>query len=198
MLGKEQNKSACGGYIVWAIHNNMYCDGRDFYVCSSVAYYSTCRALMATKYNANLSMFQMSFVYFILLLFLLYNKYLIPHTYIYIYSGITYRIRGAERKVAFWKFGICAIADSQGNFLLLKGFQCTTVTSVMILMIFSVPAALLFSISLLRVKYKFSHFIGCFVALLGIIIAITFDTIKNAQNCRYIYIYIYKLKSNPD
>ncbi|XP_076374039.1 solute carrier family 35 member F2-like isoform X2 [Tachypleus tridentatus] len=67
-----------------------------------------------------------------------------------------------------WKYFLVAAADVEANFLLVKAYQYTSLTSVQLLDCFTIPVVLALSWILLKVRYKIVHILGVGVALLGV------------------------------
>ena len=49
---------------------------------------------------------------------------------------------GVPLRVHWWKYFILALADVEGNFLLVKAYQYTTITSVQLLDCFTIPCVM--------------------------------------------------------
>jgi solute carrier family 35 protein F1/2 len=73
-----------------------------------------------------------------------------------------------------------SIADSQASFLgnLAYNFE-VSIASVGMLSSFTIPCAMVLSYFFLRVRYKTKHFLGTFIALLGLVFVVTSDILVN-------------------
>ncbi|KAK6168608.1 hypothetical protein SNE40_019805 [Patella caerulea] len=71
-------------------------------------------------------------------------------------------------KTQGWKYALLAVIDVEANYLVVKAYSFTSVTSVQVLDSFSIPAVMLLSYIFLRVKYHISHIIGAIICLIGI------------------------------
>ncbi|XP_022247328.1 solute carrier family 35 member F2-like [Limulus polyphemus] len=67
-----------------------------------------------------------------------------------------------------WKYFLVAVADVEANFLLVKAYQYTTLTSIQLLDCFTIAMVLALSWLFLKVRYKIVHILGVGVALLGV------------------------------
>ncbi|XP_071334488.1 solute carrier family 35 member F1 isoform X2 [Trachinotus anak] len=113
---------------------------------------------LADDFHANTPVFQ-SFLNYILL-FLVYTT--------------TLAVRQGEGnllailKQRWWKYMILGLIDIEANYLVLKAYQYTTLSSVQLLDCFVIPVVLLLSWFFLLVRYKATHFVGAGLCLLGI------------------------------
>ncbi|KAG7509426.1 solute carrier family 35 member F1 [Solea senegalensis] len=71
-------------------------------------------------------------------------------------------------KQRWWKYMILGLIDIEANYLVLKAYQYTTLSSVQLLDCFVIPVVLLLSWFFLLVRYKAAHFVGVGLCLLGI------------------------------
>ncbi|XP_035710828.1 solute carrier family 35 member F2 isoform X2 [Folsomia candida] len=82
--------------------------------------------------------------------------------------------RPAERnlfpvlKMRGWKYALVALADAEANFLVVKAYRYTTLTSVQLLDCFTIPTVLSLSWLVLRIRYKVAHILGVSICLLGV------------------------------
>ncbi|KAI3364025.1 hypothetical protein L3Q82_010784, partial [Scortum barcoo] len=113
---------------------------------------------LADDFHANTPVFQ-SFLNYILL-FLVYTT--------------TLAVRQGEGnllailKQRWWKYMILGLIDIEANFLVLKAYQYTSLSSVQLLDCFVIPVVLLLSWFFLLVRYKAVHYVGAGLCLLGI------------------------------
>eukprot|EP00501_MAST-03F_sp_TOSAG23-6_P000798 GSMAST32.ASY1.ANO1.828.1 assembled CDS len=68
----------------------------------------------------------------------------------------------------WWKYAILALFDVEANFVVVKAYQYTKVTSILLLDCFSVPVCMFLSYIFLTAKYTRYHFIGCILCFSGI------------------------------
>ncbi|XP_048387017.1 solute carrier family 35 member F1 [Stegostoma tigrinum] len=112
---------------------------------------------LVEDFHANTPVFQ-SFLNYILL-FLVYT------TTLAVRQGEENLLAILKRR--WWKYMILGLIDIEANYLVIKAYQYTTLTSVQLLDCFVIPVVLLLSWFFLLVRYKALHFIGVGVCLLG-------------------------------
>ncbi|XP_065585030.1 solute carrier family 35 member F2-like isoform X2 [Artemia franciscana] len=71
-------------------------------------------------------------------------------------------------KNRWWKYLIVSILDVEANYLVVKAYQYTTLTSIQLLDCFTIPVVLLLSWVVMRVRFKIIHIVGVSVSLMGI------------------------------
>ncbi|XP_051908136.1 solute carrier family 35 member F1 isoform X2 [Hippocampus zosterae] len=71
-------------------------------------------------------------------------------------------------KQRWWKYMILGFIDIEANYLTLKAYQYTTLSSVQLLDCFVIPVVLLLSWFFLLVRYKFIHVVGTLLCLMGV------------------------------
>ncbi|XP_041355023.1 solute carrier family 35 member F1-like [Gigantopelta aegis] len=77
------------------------------------------------------------------------------------------RTFGFLLKNYWWKYLLLSLVDVEANYLAIKAYSYTTVTSVQLLDCISLPTVMLLSAVFLRVRYHATHFTGAFICLLG-------------------------------
>jgi drug/metabolite transporter (DMT)-like permease len=85
-------------------------------------------------------------------------------------------------KVEWWKYAFLAACDVEGNFLLVKAYQYTTITSVQLLDCFTIPMVMLFSCCFMRTVYNRKHLLGAFICLVGLALLITSDLLSKRND----------------
>lgn len=113
---------------------------------------------LAEKYKVNTPMFQ-SFLNYCLL-FLVYTVMLAFQ------SGSDNLLDILRRK--WWKYILLGLADVEANYLMVKAYQYTTLTSVQLLDCFGIPVLMALSWFILHARYRVIHFIAVCVCLLGV------------------------------
>uniref|UniRef100_A0A8C8JAD4 Solute carrier family 35 member F1 n=2 Tax=Oncorhynchus TaxID=8016 RepID=A0A8C8JAD4_ONCTS len=126
---------------------------------------------LADDYHANTPVFQ-SFLNYILL-FLVYT------TTLAVRQGEENLLAILKRR--WWKYMILGLIDIEANYLVIKAYQYTTLTSVQLLDCFTIPVVLLLSWFFLLVRYKAVHFVGVGVCLLGIGLMVGTDVLVGRQ-----------------
>ncbi|XP_008579419.1 PREDICTED: solute carrier family 35 member F2 [Galeopterus variegatus] len=113
---------------------------------------------LAERYKVNTPMLQ-SFVNYCLL-FLIYTVMLAFR------SGSDNLLEILKRK--WWKYILLGLADVEANYLIVRAYQYTTLTSVQLLDCFGIPVLMALSWFILYARYRVIHFIAVFVCLLGV------------------------------
>ncbi|XP_065057905.1 solute carrier family 35 member F2-like [Rhopilema esculentum] len=83
-----------------------------------------------------------------------------------------------------WKYLILGLADVEANYLLVKAYTFTTLTSAQLCDSFTIPTVLILSCLILRVRYKASHYIGVVLCVAGAVCLIFTDTRDTQQNAK--------------
>ncbi|XP_047657866.1 solute carrier family 35 member F1 [Tachysurus fulvidraco] len=126
---------------------------------------------LASDYHANTPVFQCFLNY--ILLFLVYT------TTLAVRQGEENLLAILKRR--WWKYMILSVIDIEANYLVIKAYQYTTLTSVQLLDCFVIPVVLLLSWFFLLVRYKVVHFVGVGVCLLGIGCVVGADVLVGRQ-----------------
>jgi solute carrier family 35 protein F1/2 len=105
--------------------------------------------------------------YFLLALFL-------PHLF--------YERRAVRLEGDWWKYVLLAIVDVEANYVLVKAYEYTSVTSIMLLDCFTIPASMLLSHTFLRASYSRNHFFGVAFCAAGIALLVYGDLHQSAQD----------------
>jgi solute carrier family 35 protein F1/2 len=124
--------------------------------------------LLSTKYNVNVPTAQSTLNY--LLLAIVY--------------GILY-----FRKVSFWatvksKWFIyfpLAFVDVEANYFVVKAYQFTSITSVMLLDCFTIPCVMAFTFFILKTRYNWRHLVGVLACLGGLGVLVYSDASSNKE-----------------
>ncbi|XP_058685522.1 solute carrier family 35 member F2 [Poecile atricapillus] len=113
---------------------------------------------LAEKYQVNTPMLQ-SFINYSLLL-LVYTTMLAFRTG----SDSLWQIL----KQRWWKYIFLGLADVEANYVMVKAYQYTTLTSVQLLDCFGIPVLMALSWFILRARYRLIHFLAVAICLLGV------------------------------
>ncbi|XP_066103584.1 solute carrier family 35 member F2 isoform X1 [Saccopteryx bilineata] len=113
---------------------------------------------LAEKYKLNTPMLQ-SFINYCLL-FLIYTVMLAFQ------SGSDNLLYILKKK--WWKYILLGLADVEANYLIVRAYQYTTLTSVQLLDCFGIPVLMALSWFVLYARYRVIHFIAVAVCLLGV------------------------------
>ncbi|KAK9288195.1 hypothetical protein L1049_016644 [Liquidambar formosana] len=91
-----------------------------------------------------------------------------------VYGGIVlYRSKALKAK--WYYYVILALVDVEANFLVVKAYQYTSLTSVMLLDCFSIPCVIILTWLFLKTKYRFRKFIGVAVCVAGLVVVVFSD-----------------------
>ncbi|KAI5266461.1 solute carrier family 35 member F2 isoform X1 [Manis pentadactyla] len=113
---------------------------------------------LAERYKVNTPMLQ-SFINYCLL-FLIYTMMLAFQ------SGSDNLFYILKRK--WWKYILLGLADVEANYLIVRAYQYTTLTSVQLLDCFGIPVLMALSWFILYSRYRVIHFVAVAVCLLGV------------------------------
>lgn len=73
-----------------------------------------------------------------------------------------------------WKYLIVAVIDVEANYLVVKAYQYTTLTSIQMLDCITIPVVLGLSFIILNTRYRWTHIVGiliCMVGLVGLVVS---------------------------
>ncbi|XP_070568701.1 solute carrier family 35 member F2-like [Ptychodera flava] len=71
-------------------------------------------------------------------------------------------------KTRWWKYLFVAAVDVEANYLVVKAYQYTNLTSIQLLDCITIPVVLLLSFIVLRVRYRWLHYVGVGICLIGV------------------------------
>mmetsp|Transcript_56001 Transcript_56001/g.124919 ORF Transcript_56001/g.124919 Transcript_56001/m.124919 type:complete len:369 (+) Transcript_56001:52-1158(+) len=89
------------------------------------------------------------------------------------------QIRSEGLKLPWWRYALWALADVEGNYLVVLAYRYTSVASAMLLDGFTGPAAMLLSRFLLGTSYTKYHVGACVVCLFGLSLTIFSDSLSS-------------------
>ncbi|XP_033930314.1 solute carrier family 35 member F2 isoform X2 [Melopsittacus undulatus] len=127
---------------------------------------------LAEQFQVNTPMFQ-SFINYSLLL-LVYTTMLAFRTG----SDSLWQIL----KQRWWKYILLGLADVEANYMIVKAYQYTTLTSVQLLDCFGIPVLMALSWFILRARYRLIHFLAVAVCLLGVGTMVGADVLSGGQD----------------
>ncbi|KAK6486541.1 solute carrier family 35 member F2-like [Huso huso] len=113
---------------------------------------------LAVRYSVNTPMLQ-SFINYVLLLC--------------VYTSILAFRRGDDSllkilKTKWWKYMLLGIVDVEANYMVVKAYQYTMLTSVQLLDCFVIPVLMALSWFILRTRYRVIHYVAVCICLLGV------------------------------
>lgn len=65
--------------------------------------------------------------------------------------------------------------DAEANFLVVKAYEYTTILSIMLCDVMSIPAVVVISMIFLHTKFQWKHYLAVFLCLVGVVLMIYFD-----------------------
>lgn len=77
-------------------------------------------------------------------------------------------------QVPAWRYALVALADVEANFLVVKAYSQTTITSIMLIDCWTIPCSMLLSWLFLKRRYTRRHLLGvivCVVGLAGLVVS---------------------------
>lgn len=78
-------------------------------------------------------------------------------------------------KAKWWYYVILGLVDVEANFLVVKAYQYTSITSIMLLDCWSIPTVMLLTGVFLKTKYRFRKITGVVVCIAGLVIVVFSD-----------------------
>ncbi|XP_054806347.1 uncharacterized protein LOC129309029 isoform X1 [Prosopis cineraria] len=78
-------------------------------------------------------------------------------------------------KAKWYYYILLALVDVEGNFLVVKAYQYTSLTSVMLLDCWSIPSVMLLTWLFLKTKYRFKKITGVIVCVAGLVVVVFSD-----------------------
>jgi len=81
-------------------------------------------------------------------------------------------------RIAFWKYAILAAVDVEANFLVVTAYKYTSITSIMLLDCFTIPAVMVLSKVFLKAKYRKMHIVGALCSLAGLVLTVLSDAFR--------------------
>lgn len=86
---------------------------------------------------------------------------------------------GEILRVKGWFYLLLAAADVEANYLVVKAYKYTTITSVMLLDCFSIPCVMVLSFLFLKTRFRLVHYLGVVLCLAGLGTLIATDAMYN-------------------
>ncbi|KAG6523742.1 solute carrier family 35 member F1-like [Zingiber officinale] len=78
-------------------------------------------------------------------------------------------------QISWYYYLMLAIVDVEANFIVVKSYQYTSLTSVMLLDCWSIPCVILFTWLFLKTKYGFRKFLGVGICVAGLVMVVFSD-----------------------
>ncbi|XP_057499620.1 uncharacterized protein LOC130783875 [Actinidia eriantha] len=91
-----------------------------------------------------------------------------------VYGGILlYRRKALQAK--WYYYVLLGLVDVEANFLVVKAYQYTSITSVMLLDCWSIPSVIFLTWFFLKTKYRYRKFIGVGICVVGLVLVVFSD-----------------------
>ena len=84
--------------------------------------------------------------------------------------------------VSLWSYLLVSMADVFANYLMVKAFQDTSLTSAMLLDCFALPCCALLSYLFLGVRYSKRHLFGVLLCVIGLVLNVVSDTMMRTNH----------------
>ncbi|PSS35896.1 Solute carrier family 35 member like [Actinidia chinensis var. chinensis] len=89
--------------------------------------------------------------------------------------GSTLLYRRKALKAKWYYYVLLGVVDVEANFLVVKAYQYTSITSVMLLDCWSIPSVIFLTWFFLKTKYRYRKFIGVAICVGGLVLVIFSD-----------------------
>ncbi|NWZ44138.1 S35F2 protein, partial [Brachypodius atriceps] len=126
---------------------------------------------LAEKYLVNTPMLQ-SFINYTLLL-------LVYTTMLAFRTGIDSLWHILKQR--WWKYIFLGLVDVEANYMVVRAYQYTSLTSVQLLDCFGIPVLMALSWFILRARYRLIHFVAVAICLLGVGAMVGADIVSGRQ-----------------
>ncbi|PIA29707.1 hypothetical protein AQUCO_05800071v1 [Aquilegia coerulea] len=83
--------------------------------------------------------------------------------------------RKEKLKAKWWYYILLGLVDVEANFLVVKAYQYTSLTSVMLLDCFTIPSVIVLTWLFLKTKYRYKKFAGVAICLIGLVMVVFSD-----------------------
>ncbi|XP_051118294.1 uncharacterized protein LOC127242688 isoform X2 [Andrographis paniculata] len=91
-----------------------------------------------------------------------------------VYGGIMLYRRQAL-KAKWYYYVLLGLVDVEGNFLVVKAYQYTSITSIMLLDCWTIPCVLFLTWFFLKTYYRFKKFVGVGICIVGLVVVVFSD-----------------------
>ncbi|KAL6535010.1 hypothetical protein OROMI_026384 [Orobanche minor] len=91
-----------------------------------------------------------------------------------VYGGVLL-IRRQSPKAKWYYYILLGLVDVEANFLVVKAYQYTSITSVMLLDCWTIPCVLFLTWFFLKTKYRFKNLIGVVICTAGLLLVVFSD-----------------------
>eukprot|EP01138_Halocafeteria_seosinensis_P014144 gb/GECG01014442.1/.p1 GENE.gb/GECG01014442.1/~~gb/GECG01014442.1/.p1 ORF type:complete len:393 (+),score=26.49 gb/GECG01014442.1/:1-1179(+) len=88
-------------------------------------------------------------------------------------------------QISWWKYALLALCDVEANYFVVKAYQYSTISSIMLIDCFTIPSVMVLSRVFLKVTYRWQHFVAVALCVLGLTALVFSDSIEDeAQGSR--------------
>jgi solute carrier family 35 protein F1/2 len=171
MIHENNNEGIHDGYSIpeqkkytWRRLFSIFLLGQLIAILNSTS--SLASEFLESIYKAKIPCMQALLTY--VLIFIVYTSY-------FIYTKKYLSPFKSKRWIAY---AIIALFDFEANYLIVKAFQYTNIVSVILLDCFSIPVVMTLSFFLLRVRYRWLHYLSVILCFIGIIVLVLNDLIN--------------------
>ncbi|KAI3743159.1 hypothetical protein L1987_60864 [Smallanthus sonchifolius] len=91
-----------------------------------------------------------------------------------VYGGILI-YRGSGLKARWYYYLLLGLVDVEANYLVVKAYQYTSITSIMLLDCWSIPSVILLTWLFLKTKYRYKKIAGVAICIAGLVLVIFSD-----------------------
>ncbi|KAJ0502730.1 putative solute carrier family 35 member SLC35F1/F2/F6 [Helianthus annuus] len=91
-----------------------------------------------------------------------------------VYGGILL-YRGSGLKAKWYYYLLLGLVDVEANYLVVKAYQYTSITSIMLLDCWSIPSVILLTWLFLKTKYRYKKIAGVAICIAGLVLVIFSD-----------------------
>lgn len=89
--------------------------------------------------------------------------------------GCTLMYRKKALKAKWYYYVLLGLVDVEANFLVVKAYQYTSITSIMLLDCWSIPSVIFLTWFFLKTKYRFRKAIGVAICVVGLVVVVFSD-----------------------
>eukprot|EP00250_Pteridium_aquilinum_P008456 c17958_g1_i1 orf=276-1418(-) len=98
------------------------------------------------------------------------------------FYGVIFLCNKKPLQVRWYYYLLLALMDVEGNYFVVKAYQYTSMTSVMLLDCWTIPCVLLLTWLFIKTKYNVGQLIGVCVCVLGLVLVILSDVHANDRS----------------
>nr|GEW26331.1 solute carrier family 35 member F1-like [Tanacetum cinerariifolium] len=91
-----------------------------------------------------------------------------------VYGGILIH-RGSGLKARWYYYLLLGVVDVEANYLVVKAYQYTSITSIMLLDCWSIPSVIVLTWLFLKTRYRFQKIAGVAICVAGLVLVIFSD-----------------------